>query len=125
MKRRAFDLIAGFIGLGLAAALLVAGGLLTWANTFVGDEVHDQLAAQQIYFPPEGSDAINVTGHHLHVADAARARGGHLFDCVLLEGVLQIDHSSDVHAELPPGVAIPTTVAAARAAAVAVAERER
>jgi acetolactate decarboxylase len=74
---------------------------------------------------PEGADAINVTGHHLHVADAARAHGGHVFDCVLQRGILQIDHSSDVHAELPPGVEIPTTVAAAQAAAVAAAEQER
>jgi len=74
---------------------------------------------------PEGADAINVTGHHLHVADAARARGGHVFDCVLQHGTLQVDHSSDVHAELPPGVEIPTTVAAAQAAAVTAAERER
>jgi acetolactate decarboxylase len=74
---------------------------------------------------PSGSDAINVTGHHLHVADAARARGGHVFDCVLERGTLQVDHSSDVHAELPPGVEIPTTVAAAQAAAVAAAEQER
>ncbi len=74
---------------------------------------------------PEGADAINVTGHHLHVADAARARGGHVFDCVLERGTLQVDHSSDVHAELPPGVEIPTTVAAAQAASVAAAENER
>ena len=74
---------------------------------------------------PQGSDAINVTGHHLHVADAARARGGHVFDCVLGHGTLQVDHSSAVHAELPPGVEIPTTVAAAQAAAVAAAEHER
>jgi acetolactate decarboxylase len=74
---------------------------------------------------PEDAGAINVTGHHLHVADAARARGGHVFDCVLQHGTLRIDHSSDVHAELPPGVEIPTTVAAAQAAAVAAAEQPR
>ncbi|HWV87666.1 MAG TPA: acetolactate decarboxylase [Capillimicrobium sp.] len=72
---------------------------------------------------PESAGALNVTGHHLHVADAARERGGHVFDCVLLEGTLQIDHSSDVHAELPPGVEIAATTAAARAAVAAV-ERE-
>jgi acetolactate decarboxylase len=72
---------------------------------------------------PADAGALNVTGHHLHVADAARARGGHVFDCVLVEGELQIDHSSDVHAELPAGVRIATT--AAQAAAVAAAERER
>jgi hypothetical protein len=58
MKRRTFDVIASTIGLGLAALLIVAGGLLTWAHNFVTDEVHSQLAAQKIYFPPKGSDAI-------------------------------------------------------------------
>ena len=35
--------------------LLVAGSLLTWAHNFIDHEVHTQLAAQQIYFPPKGS----------------------------------------------------------------------
>ena len=51
MKRRTFDVLASIAGLGLAIVLVVAGGLLTWAHNFVQDEVHDQLAAQQIYFP--------------------------------------------------------------------------
>jgi hypothetical protein len=58
MRRRTFDVIASTIGLGLAALLLVAGGLLTWAHNFIHDEVHNQLAAQQIYFPDKGSDSI-------------------------------------------------------------------
>lgn len=58
MKRRSFDVITSLVGLGLAALLLVAGGLLSWAHNFVGNEIHDQLAAQQIYFPPAGSDSI-------------------------------------------------------------------
>jgi hypothetical protein len=37
---------------------VVAGGLLTWAHNFVQDEVHSQLAAQQIYFPAKNSPAI-------------------------------------------------------------------
>ena len=53
MRRRTFDIIASTIGLGLAALLLVAGGLLTWAHSFVGTEVHDQLAAQKVFFPPK------------------------------------------------------------------------
>lgn len=71
---------------------------------------------------PADAGALNVTGHHLHVADRDRRRGGHVFDCVLAEGELRIDHSSAVHAELPPGVRIATTPA--QAAAVAAAERE-
>lgn len=58
MKRRTFDVIASMIGLGLAALLIVAGGLLTWASTFVHDQVHDQLAAQQIYFPKADDEGI-------------------------------------------------------------------
>jgi hypothetical protein len=41
-------------GLVLAAVLLVAGGLLTWAHTFVHDQVREQLVAQKIFFPPKG-----------------------------------------------------------------------
>jgi hypothetical protein len=58
MKRRTFDVIASTIGLGLAALLIVAGGLLTWANSFVSNQVHDQLAAQKIFFPDKGSDSL-------------------------------------------------------------------
>jgi acetolactate decarboxylase len=72
---------------------------------------------------PANAGALNVTGHHLHVIDAARTHGGHVFDCLLREGVLAIDHSSDVHAELPPGVEIATTKD--QAARVAAAEQER
>ncbi|HEU4658098.1 MAG TPA: acetolactate decarboxylase [Capillimicrobium sp.] len=72
---------------------------------------------------PADAGALNVPGHHLHVADAERRRGGHVFDCVLLEGELAIDHSADVHAELPAGVELATTPA--EAAALAAAERER
>jgi len=58
MKRRTFDLLASAAGLFLAAVLVVAGSLLFWAHNFVDNEVHSQLAAQQIYFPPKGSEAI-------------------------------------------------------------------
>jgi hypothetical protein len=58
MRRRTFDTMISTVGLLLAAILVVAGSLLTWAHNFVTDEVHTQLAAQQIYFPPKGSEAI-------------------------------------------------------------------
>jgi hypothetical protein len=38
--------------------LLVAGGLLTWGHNFVTNEVHTQLAAQKIVFPPANSPAV-------------------------------------------------------------------
>jgi hypothetical protein len=54
--RSAFDKLISWTGLALAAVLIAAGGLLTWASTFVGDQVQDQLVMQDITMP-EG-DAI-------------------------------------------------------------------
>ena len=54
--RSAFDKLISWTGLALAAVLLLAGGLLTWANVFIGDQVHDQLTMQGIVMP-EG-DAV-------------------------------------------------------------------
>jgi hypothetical protein len=53
MKRRSFDILVSITGLALAALLVVAGSLLTWAHNFVGDQVHSQLAAQKVFFPPK------------------------------------------------------------------------
>ena len=52
MSRKVFDKIASAGGAVLVVVLVVAGGLLTWGHSFVQSNVHDQLAQQQIYFPP-------------------------------------------------------------------------
>jgi hypothetical protein len=49
--RSAFDKLISWTGLALAAVLLAAGGLLTWANAFIDNQVHDQLAMQDITMP--------------------------------------------------------------------------
>ncbi|MBM6400264.1 hypothetical protein [Phycicoccus sonneratiae] len=49
--RSSFDKLISWTGLIVAAVLLVAGALLTWASTFATSTVHDQLAAQQITMP--------------------------------------------------------------------------
>lgn len=49
--RATLDRLISIGGLLLAVVLLVAGGLLVWANQFIGNEVHDQLAAQKITMP--------------------------------------------------------------------------
>jgi len=51
MMRSAFDKLISWTGLALAAVLLIAGGLLTWAHSFIGDQVHDQLVMQDITMP--------------------------------------------------------------------------
>lgn len=58
MRRKTFDTLVSMTGLVLAFVLVIAGGLLTWSAVFINGQVHDQLAAQKIYFPPAGSDAI-------------------------------------------------------------------
>ena len=35
----------------MAIVLFTAGGLLLWANTFIDNQVHDQLAMQDITMP--------------------------------------------------------------------------
>ncbi|HEU5416350.1 MAG TPA: hypothetical protein VFV41_01580 [Streptosporangiaceae bacterium] len=60
MRRRTFDAITTVVGLALAGVLVVAGGLLLWGHSFVDSQVHSQLAAQKIYFPPGNSPAIKA-----------------------------------------------------------------
>jgi hypothetical protein len=49
--RATLDKLISGTGLLLAAILIIAGGLLTWANSFIGNQVHDQLAMQGITMP--------------------------------------------------------------------------
>lgn len=60
MRRRTFDTLISAAGLVLVLVLVVAGGLLTWGNRYVTNEVHDQLAAQKIFFP--AADDPSVAG---------------------------------------------------------------
>jgi hypothetical protein len=58
MRRRTFDIILSSVGALLTVVLLAAGALLMWGYSFADASVHDQLAAQQIYFPAKGSAAL-------------------------------------------------------------------
>jgi hypothetical protein len=49
-------------GTALAAVLLIAGGLLMWGSAYVHNTVRDQLASQQIYFPPASAFAHPKAG---------------------------------------------------------------
>jgi hypothetical protein len=59
--RRSSSLTA-IAGFALAAILFAAGGLLLWGSTYVHNEVHNQLAAQQIFFPPKAAFAHAKAG---------------------------------------------------------------
>lgn len=56
--RATLDKLISWMGLLLAICLLVTGGLLVWANSFIGGQVEQQLSDQQITMPSE--EAINA-----------------------------------------------------------------
>jgi hypothetical protein len=56
--RRLIDVVLTAGGLLMTVVLIVAGGLLVWAHNFVDNEIHNQLAAEQIYFPAANSAAV-------------------------------------------------------------------
>jgi hypothetical protein len=59
-KRKVIDKILSLFGVVATLVLLAVGGLAWWAYSFATNTVHDQLAAQNIYFPPKGSPAITA-----------------------------------------------------------------
>ncbi len=60
MNRRTFDILVAIAGLFLAVTLAVAGGLALWGHNFIDNEVHNQLAAEKIFFPANNSPAIKA-----------------------------------------------------------------
>ncbi len=62
MRRRVFDVLTSAVGLVLVVVLLVAGGLLMWGYSYDHNNVHNQLAQQQIFFPPKTAFATAKPG---------------------------------------------------------------
>jgi hypothetical protein len=62
MKRKTFDMLLSAGGLVVVVMLLVAGSLLTWGTSYINKNVHNQLAAQQIFFPPAAAFAHAKAG---------------------------------------------------------------
>src|SRR5271169_2190230 len=60
--RRNSHLTLAIAGFATAVLLAVAGGLLLWGSAYVHNTVHNQLAAQQIYFPPQAAFAHAKAG---------------------------------------------------------------
>jgi hypothetical protein len=65
MNRRVFDVLASVGGGIVVVVLLVAGGLLIWGHSFTSSNVHTQLAAQQIFFPPTEAFAHPKAGSEI------------------------------------------------------------
>jgi hypothetical protein len=57
MRRKTLDALLSTGGLVVAVVLIMAGGLLTWGHSFVNTEVHNQLAAEKIFFPDKAGIA--------------------------------------------------------------------
>jgi hypothetical protein len=62
MSRKVFDVLTSTGGLALAVVLVVAGGLLVWGHSYVNSNVRNQLAQQQIFFPPAAAFAHAKAG---------------------------------------------------------------
>lgn len=53
MRRKTFDVLVSAAGIVVVVVLVVAGGLLMWGQSYIGSNVHEQLAKQEIFFPPK------------------------------------------------------------------------
>jgi hypothetical protein len=62
MNRKTFDALVASAGVALTIILLVAGGLLTWAHSFITGQVRTQLSAEQVYFPTAAAFAHAKAG---------------------------------------------------------------
>jgi hypothetical protein len=94
MRRRTFDALATMAGLVLAIVLAIGGGMLLWGHSVISTDVHNQLAAQKIVFPPASSPAIK----ELPAADAAAMSqyGGQLMTTGA-QAQTYADHFINVH----------------------------
>ena len=86
MRRSTFDRLVSTQGLVLVPVLAVAGGLLTWGQKYITNEVRNQLAEQQIYFPtadspelgaPEFEPVRQYAGQQLTTGDQAKVYADH------------------------------------------------
>lgn len=85
LKRRTIDSVLIAFGAVLTVALVVAGGLLTWGARFSDDYVHDELASQNITFPPaaaldaEGrTDLLKYAGEDVTTGPEAEAYASYI-----------------------------------------------
>lgn len=52
------------------------------------------------FWYPAYTGGISIPGYHFHFITQDRTKGGHVLDCVLLEGTVHIDFTPNIHIEL-------------------------
>jgi hypothetical protein len=62
MSRRVFDILTSSAGVIVVVVLVIAGGILNWGHSFASSNVRNQLAQQQISFPPQAAFAHPKAG---------------------------------------------------------------
>jgi hypothetical protein len=85
MRRKTLDGLLTATGAVIALVLLAAGGLLTWASSYIDTQVHDQLAMQDITMPAKDAleteaqhDALDqYAGQPMNTGDQAKAFADH------------------------------------------------
>jgi hypothetical protein len=118
MRRKAFDILASSVGLVVVVVLVVAGALMLWGNNYVDSNVHNQLAEQQIFFPPQAAFAHPVPGSEITAAmipSVSQYAGQQLLTGAQAEA--WADHFIAIHlSEMPYGGVYAKISTAARAA---------
>jgi hypothetical protein len=62
MNRKLFDVLVSAGGAAVVVVLVIAGALLLWGHSFTNSNVRNQLAEQQIFFPPASAFAHPKAG---------------------------------------------------------------
>ena len=94
MNRSDVDNLISATGLLLGALLLAASGALFWTHSFIHGQVHNQLAAEKIYFPTAGSAGMTAL-HQPDLDQVARYAGQQLLTGAQAE--VFADHFIAVH----------------------------
>jgi hypothetical protein len=68
MKRRTFDRIVSFVGLGLSVFLFVTAALLNWGASFTDESVATQLSQQKITMPDKDSAGFKALSEEAQTA---------------------------------------------------------
>jgi hypothetical protein len=118
MPRRVFDILTSAVGLVLVVVLLVAGGLLMWGYNYDHSNVHNQLAEQEIFFPPQAAFAHAKAGTEITpsmIPSVSKYAGQELLTGQQAEAYA--DHFIAVHlSEMPYGGVYSKISTASRAA---------